>query len=68
MDDESFGMKAAIELLSSLNPTEQKKLLSKIAESEPKMAAKLRELMFSFNDLVYLTPTMLRDLLKSVSP
>ena len=67
MDDESFGMKAAIELLSSLNPPEQKKLLSKIAESEPKMAAKLRELMFSFNDLVYLTPTMLRDLLKSVS-
>ena len=67
MDDESFGMKAAIELLSSLNPTEQKKLLSKIAESEPKMAAKLRELMFSFNDLIYLTPTMLRDLLKSVS-
>ena len=38
MDDESFGMKAATELLSSLNPVEQKKLLNKIAESEPVMA------------------------------
>ena len=67
MDDESFGMKAATELLSSLNPVEQKKLLNKIAESEPEMAERLRRLMFSFNDLIYLTPNMLRDLLKNIS-
>ena len=33
MDDESFGMKAAIELLSSLNPTEQKSFSLKLLKA-----------------------------------
>ena len=45
-------MKAVADLLNRLNAEESKKILETIEDSQPELALSIRNLMFTFEDLV----------------
>jgi flagellar motor switch protein FliG len=67
MDEESFGLKEARNLLQGLRPNERKKILLDIQQKDPKLAKLLEKNLYQFDDLKYLTPKMLIELLRSIS-
>ncbi len=60
------GFKAAIEMLQGLDLAAQQSLLADIARRDPEMALKLREHMVTFDDLQYITVSMMKRLLKDI--
>ncbi len=62
------GLKEAAKMLAGLSKAARDKVLETIAKKDPQMAQKLSKSMYVFEDLQYLTPGMVVDLLKAIGP
>jgi flagellar motor switch protein FliG len=60
------GFKAVADLLNRLNAEESKKILESIEEGEPELAINIRNLMFTFEDLVTVPPATIREIVSGV--
>ena len=60
------GLKQAIEMLQGLDLAQQQTLLADIARRDPEMAIKLRQNLVTFDDLKYLTVSMMKRLLQDI--
>ena len=60
------GIKAVADLLNRLNAEESKSILEKIEESQPELALSIRNLMFTFDDLVTVPPATIREIVSGV--
>lgn len=60
------GFKAVSDLMNRLNGEESKRILESIEESEPELALSIRNLMFTFEDLVTVPPTTIRKIVSGV--
>ena len=67
MDEESFGFKEARTLLLGLRPSERKSLLERIEKKDPSLGELLRKNLYQFEDLKFLSPKMLIELLREGS-
>tara|TARA_A100001015_G_scaffold300546_1_gene386088 strand:+ start:1272 stop:1703 length:432 start_codon:yes stop_codon:yes gene_type:complete len=61
------GPDMAAEMLKGLDLEAQERILHKISEKDPLLADLIRKEMLKFEDLRYLTISMIQDLLRSVS-
>lgn len=60
------GFKQAIEMLQGLDLAAQQSLLADIARKDPEMAIKLKQSLVTFDDLQYLTVSMMKRLLQDI--
>lgn len=60
------GFKQAIEMLQGLGLDEQQTLLADIARKDPEMAIRLKSSLVTFDDLQYLTVSMMKRLLQDI--
>lgn len=60
------GVKEAAKMLAGLSKSAREKVLELISRKDPKMAETLHKSMYSFDDLQYLTPLMVIELLRSI--
>jgi flagellar motor switch protein FliG len=60
------GFKAVADLLNRVNAEESKKILEAIEESEPELALGIRNLMFTFEDLVAVPAASIREIVSGV--
>jgi flagellar motor switch protein FliG len=60
------GFKAVADLLNRLNAEESKRILETIEEGQPELALSIRNLMFTFEDLVTVPPTTIREIVSGV--
>jgi flagellar motor switch protein FliG len=60
------GYKAVADLLNRLNAEETKKILETIEEAQPELALSIRNLMFTFEDLVTVPPATIREIVSGV--
>jgi flagellar motor switch protein FliG len=60
------GFKAVADLLNRLNAEEAKQILETIEEAEPELALNIRNLMFTFEDLVTVPPATIREIVSGV--
>lgn len=60
------GFKAAIEMLQGLDLAAQQTLLADIARRDPDMAIRLKQNLVTFDDLQYLTVSMMKRLLQDI--
>ena len=60
------GYKAVADLLNRLNAEEAKKILETIEEAQPELALSIRNLMFTFEDLVTVPPATIREIVSGV--
>jgi flagellar motor switch protein FliG len=60
------GFKAVADLMNRLNAEESKKILENIEESQPELALGIRNLMFTFEDLVTVPPATIREIVSGV--
>lgn len=60
------GFKAVADLLNRLNADESKKILETIEESQPELALSIRNLMFTFEDLITVPPASIREIVSGV--
>lgn len=60
------GFKQAIEMLQGLDLAAQQTLLADIARKDPEMAVKLKQSLVTFDDLQYLTVSMMKRLLQDI--
>ena len=60
------GFKAVADLLNRLNADESKKILESIEEGQPELALGIRNLMFTFEDLVTVPPATIREIVSGV--
>ena len=60
------GVKEAAKMLSGLSRAAREKVLETIFKKDPRMAEALFKNMYSFEDLKYLTPLMLIELLREI--
>jgi flagellar motor switch protein FliG len=60
------GYKAVADLLNRLNAEEAKKILEAIEEGQPELALSIRNLMFTFEDLVTVPPASIREIIAGV--
>ncbi len=60
------GFKAVADLLNRLPAEESKKILEKIEDGQPELALSIRNLMFTFEDLVTVPPTTIREIVSGV--
>ena len=60
------GFKAVADLLNRVNAEESKKILETIEEGQPELALSIRNLMFTFEDLVTVPPTTIREIVSGV--
>jgi len=60
------GFKAVADLLNRLNPEESKKILETIEEGQPELALSIRNLMFTFDDLLTVPPATIREIVSGV--
>jgi flagellar motor switch protein FliG len=60
------GFKAVADLLNRLNAEESKKILEAIEESQPDLALSIRNLMFTFEDLITVPPATIREIVSGV--
>ncbi|HMD45954.1 MAG TPA: flagellar motor switch protein FliG [Acidimicrobiales bacterium] len=63
---EGGGVAAVVAVLNSTDPTAEKQILSKIAETDPELAETIRNEMFVFEDLVKLEDSALQVVLRTV--
>jgi flagellar motor switch protein FliG len=61
------GIKQAVEMLQGLDLAAQQDILADIARRDPEMAIKLKKKLVTFDDLQYLTVSMMKRLLQDVS-
>ena len=60
------GFKAVADLLNRVNAEEAKKILEAIEESQPELALSIRNLMFTFEDLVTIPAASIREIVSGV--
>ena len=60
------GFKAVADLLNRLNVEESKHILETIEEGEPELALSIRNLMFTFEDLITVPPATMREIVSQV--
>lgn len=60
------GFKQAIEMLQGLDLAAQQSLLADIARRDPEMAIKLKQSLVTFDDLQYITVSMMKRLLMDI--
>ena len=60
------GFKAVADLLNRLNAEESKKILETIEEGQPELALSIRNLMFTFEDLVAVPAASVREIVAGV--
>lgn len=60
------GLKQAIEMLQGLDLAQQQAVLADIARRDPEMAIKLKQNLVTFDDLQYLTVSMMKRLLQDI--
>jgi flagellar motor switch protein FliG len=60
------GFKAVADLLNRLNAEESKKILETIEESQPELALGIRNLMFTFEDLITVPAATIREIVSGV--
>lgn len=60
------GFKAVADLLNRLNAEESKKILETIEESQPELALSIRNLMFTFEDLVTVPAASIREIVSGI--
>jgi flagellar motor switch protein FliG len=60
------GFKQAIEMLQGLDLSAQQTLIAEIARKDPEMAVKLKQNLVTFDDLQYLTVSMMKRLLQDI--
>ena len=60
------GFKAVADLLNRLNAEESKRILETIEEAQPELALNIRNLMFTFEDLVTVPPATIREIVSGV--
>ena len=60
------GFKAVADLLNRINAEESKKILEAIEEGQPELALSIRNLMFTFEDLVTVPPATIREIVSGV--
>jgi flagellar motor switch protein FliG len=60
------GVKEAAKMLAGLSRSAREKILEIISKKDPRMAEVLHKSMYTLEDLKYLTPLMLSELLKEV--
>ena len=60
------GFKAVADLLNRLNAEEAKKILETIEEGEPELALNIRNLMFTFEDLVTVPAATIREIVSGI--
>ncbi len=60
------GFKAVADLLNRLNAEESKHILETIEDAQPDLALNIRNLMFTFEDLVTVPPATIREIVSGV--
>src|SRR4051794_6101563 len=60
------GILSAAEILNQLSPEERKKMLENLAGKDPALTDKIRQRMFTFEDLVKIEDSGLQLLLRSI--
>jgi flagellar motor switch protein FliG len=60
------GFKQAVEMLQGLDLAAQQSLIAEIARKDPEMAIKLKQNLVTFDDLQYLTVSMMKRLLQEI--
>jgi flagellar motor switch protein FliG len=60
------GFRAVADLLNRLNAEESKKILETIEDSQPELALSIRNLMFTFEDLVTVPAATIREIVSGV--
>ena len=60
------GFKAVADLLNRVNAEEAKRILEEIEEGQPELALNIRNLMFTFEDLVTVPPATIREIVSVV--
>lgn len=60
------GFKAVADLLNRVNPEEAKRILETIEDSQPELALNIRNLMFTFEDLITVPPASIREIVSGV--
>ncbi|MGZ3790548.1 MAG: FliG C-terminal domain-containing protein [Bacteriovorax sp.] len=60
------GVKEAARMLAGLSKSAREKVLEIISKKDPRMAEVLHKSMYTFEDLKYLTPVMLIELLREI--
>jgi flagellar motor switch protein FliG len=60
------GFKAVADLLNRVNAEQSKKILETIEEGQPELALSIRNLMFTFDDLVTVPPATIREIVSGV--
>lgn len=66
MNKKIDGLKQAIEMLQGLDLASQQSVLADIARKDPEMAIKLKQNLVTFDDLQYLTISMMKRLLQDI--
>ena len=61
------GVEEAAKILANMPVTERDRLLKGILEKDPVLAEEIKKHLVSLEDLVYLTPKMLQELLREIS-
>jgi flagellar motor switch protein FliG len=60
------GVEAVAEILNTMDKTTESRILATIEESNPDLAEQIRELMFTFEDLVLIDPAGMQIILKEI--
>src|SRR5579863_4263860 len=60
------GFRAVADLLNRLNAEESKKILENIEDSQPELALSIRNLMFTFEDLITVPAATIREIVSGV--
>jgi len=60
------GFKAVADLMNRLDAEEAKRILETIEEAQPELALNIRNLMFTFEDLVTVPPATIREIVSGV--
>lgn len=60
------GLKQAVEMLQGLDLAAQQAVIADIARKDPEMAIKLKKNLVTFDDLQYLTVSMMKRLLQDI--
>jgi len=60
------GFKAVADLLNRLNAEESKKILESIEDGQPELALSIRNLMFTFDDLITVPPATIREIVSGI--
>jgi len=60
------GLKSAVEMLQGLDLAKQQAILADIAKKDPELAIKIKENLVTFDDLEFLTVSMMKRLLQEI--